>query len=78
MFKRVESRPDMLRQYRVVLSALTSMQVAAFFLIAVAGLFVDELVIGMVRNVAEHRMIYEIIFIFIVAVSRFHLIYPRN
>lgn len=67
MLKRVDSRPDMERLYRVMLSLSTVIHLAAFFLVTVSGLFIDQLFVGRIRLLAEHVTIYEVIFILLIA-----------
>lgn len=67
MLKRVDSRPDMECLYRVMLSLSTVIHLAAFFLITVSGLFIDQLFIGRIRLVARHVVTYEVIFLLLIA-----------
>lgn len=45
------------------------MHLAAFFLITVAGLFIDQLFIGRIRTVAKHLVAYEVVFLLLIFVS---------
>ncbi|KAG8832451.1 hypothetical protein FRC17_001324 [Serendipita sp. 399] len=69
MLKRVDGRPDMERHYRVILSFSSVMHLTAFFLLGVAGIFVDQLFIGRIRLVARHVMVYEIVFLFLISLT---------
>jgi hypothetical protein len=56
---------------QVALSLSTMIHLAAFFLVTVSLLFIDQLFVGRISLVAEHVTIYGILFILIVAVRQF-------
>jgi hypothetical protein len=48
----------------------TVIHLAAFFLLIVSFLFIDQLFLGRIRWVADHVTIYEVLFMLIVAVRQ--------
>lgn len=66
MSKRVEGRPDMERAYRAVLSFSTLVHLTAFFLITGSGLFIDQLFLGRITDVARHVVVYEAVFLILI------------
>ncbi|KAG8873170.1 hypothetical protein FRC20_008569 [Serendipita sp. 405] len=54
---------------QLILSFSSLMHLTAFFLVTVAGIFIDQLFIGRIRLVARHVMTYEIVFLFLIALT---------
>lgn len=55
-----------------MLSLSTVIRLSAFFLVIVSGLFIDQLFVGRIRLLAKHVITYEVTFILLIAVRRFH------
>jgi len=56
-------------QYRAVLILSVTIQLALFFIVASAGLWLDQLVNGVVSQIARQKVVYEVMTALVLAVS---------
>ena len=56
------------KAYRAVQSFSTLVHLAAFFLITGSGLFIDQLFLGRITDVARHVVVYEAVFLILIFV----------
>jgi len=59
-FKRMGASMQIRTQYRAVLILSVTIQLALFFIVASAGLWLDQLVNGVVSQVARQKVVYEV------------------
>ncbi|KAF9650714.1 hypothetical protein BDM02DRAFT_3267747 [Thelephora ganbajun] len=60
-FKRMGASMQIRSQYRAVLILSVIIQLALFFIVASAGLWLDQLVNGVVSQIATHKVLYEVL-----------------
>ena len=57
------------RQYSAVLTLSVTIQLALFFIVASAGLWLDQLINGVASQTAKGRTAYEVVTVFVLVVS---------
>jgi len=57
------------RQYSAVLTLSVTIQLALFFIVASAGLWLDQLVNGVASQTAKGRVAYEVVTVLVLVVS---------
>jgi hypothetical protein len=57
------------RQYRAVLTLSITIQLALFFIVASAGLWLDQLINGIVSEIARGKVVYEVVTVLVLVVS---------
>jgi len=62
------------RQYTVVLILSVTIQLALFFIVASAGLWLDQLVNGVISQIATKKVVYQVMTVLVLVVS----FYPYN
>ena len=68
-FKRMGASMQIRRQYSAVLTLSVTIQLALFFIVASAGLWLDQLINGAPSQFAKGRMAYEVVTAFVLVVS---------
>lgn len=58
-------------QYRVVLILSVTIQLALFFIVASAGLWLDQLINGVASQITRNKVLYEVMTALVLAVSSF-------
>jgi hypothetical protein len=58
-------------QYRAVLILSVIIQLAFFFIAASAGLWLDQLINGVVSQITRHKVLYEVMAVLVLAVSSY-------
>jgi len=56
------------RQYSAVLTLSVTIQLALFFIVASAGLWLDQLINGVASQTAKGRAAYEVVTVFVLVV----------
>jgi hypothetical protein len=64
-FKRMGASMQIRRQYSAVLTLSVTIQLALFFIVASAGLWLDQLVNGAASQTAKGRVAYEVVTVFV-------------
>ena len=62
------------RQYTVVLILSVTIQLALFFIVASAGLWLDQLVNGVISQITTKKVVYQVMTVLVLVVS----FYPYN
>lgn len=58
-------------QYRVVLILSVTIQLALFFIVASAGLWLDQLINGVASQITKNKVLYEVMTSLVLAVSSY-------
>lgn len=56
-------------QYRAILILSVTIQLALFFIVASAGLWLDQLINGVASQIAGHKVLYQVMAALVLAVS---------
>lgn len=60
-------------QYRVVLILSVTIQLALFFIVASAGLWLDQLINGVASQITTRKLLYKVMTALVLAVSSFSI-----
>jgi len=70
-FKRMGASMQIRTQYRAVLILSVTIQLALFFIVASAGLWLDQLINGVASQITTHKVLYEVMTTLVLTVG-FH------
>jgi len=56
-------------QYRAILILSVTIQLALFFIVASAGLWLDQLINGVASQITRHKVLYQVMAALVLAVS---------